>query len=101
MPLRCLSTSSNESLAHRSHLYLKHHVEPCHTEARGKEFIGKNFCSVAEGNMWCSLCRKLLKLGNRAEVLDHFQHHTREGSPIKIPGQTKYPDINHGINAER
>ncbi|KAI3050160.1 hypothetical protein CBS147353_11646 [Aspergillus niger] len=87
-----LSASSNESLAHRSHLYLKHHVEPCRTEELRKAFIDKNFCSAAEGRMWCSLCRELLELDNRAEVLDHFQGHIWDGSQFKIPGQTKYPD---------
>ncbi|RDH26612.1 hypothetical protein BDQ94DRAFT_164326 [Aspergillus welwitschiae] len=95
-----IPASSNESLAHGSHLYLKHHVEPCRTEELRKAFIDKNFCSAPEGRMWCSLCRKLLELDNRAEVLDHFQGHIRDGSQFKIPGQTKYPDTNRARQAE-
>lgn len=65
-----------------------------------KAFIDKNFCSAAEGRMWCALCRKLLELDNRAGVLDHFQGHIRDGSQFKIPGQTKYPDTNRPRQAE-
>ncbi|KAI3045689.1 hypothetical protein CBS147353_11797 [Aspergillus niger] len=92
--------SSNESLAHRSQLYLKHHVEPCRTEELRKAFIDKNLCSVAEGRMWCSLCREMLELDNRAGVLDHFQGHIWDGSQFKIPGQTKYSDTNRARQAE-
>ncbi|GKZ96831.1 hypothetical protein AnigIFM59636_011349 [Aspergillus niger] len=95
-----IPANSNESLAHRSHLYLKHHVEPCRTEELRKAFIDKNFCSAAEGRMWCSLCRELLELDNRAEVLDHFQGHIRDESQFKIPGQTRYPDTNRARQAE-
>ncbi|KAL4893414.1 hypothetical protein BDV59DRAFT_207857 [Aspergillus ambiguus] len=93
-------TSSNESLAHRSHLYLRHNVEPYRTEGLRKAFIDKNFCSVAEGRMWCSLCLELLELDNRAKVVDHFQQHVRDGFQFKIPGQTKYPDTNRASKAK-
>ncbi|KAL5366505.1 hypothetical protein BJX96DRAFT_182645 [Aspergillus floccosus] len=95
-----ISTRSNESLAHRSHLYIKHRVEPRYTEELAKSFIAKNFYSVGEGRIWCSQCRELLRLNNRAEVLDHFQRHIRGGSKIKIPGQTKYPAITRARKEE-
>lgn len=92
-----ISANSNKPLtlqSHRSHLYLKHHVEQCRTEELRKAFIDQNLCCVAEGRMWCSRRHGLLELGDRAVVYDHFQEHNRNGSQFKVPGQTKYSDTN-------
>lgn len=93
-------TRPNESLAHRSHLYMKHNVQHCETEELAKSFIDKNLYSVDEGRIWCPTCRSMLGLNNREEALHHFESHVRDGSQLEIPGQTKYPDTNRMTKAE-
>ncbi|GLA55874.1 hypothetical protein AnigIFM63604_003093 [Aspergillus niger] len=85
---------SNEWLAHRSHLYMKHNVKHWETDELAKSFIDNNFHSVEEGRIWCHTCRSMLGLNNRAEALHHFERHVRDGSQVEIPGQTKYANTN-------
>ncbi|KAI2867530.1 hypothetical protein CBS63078_11180 [Aspergillus niger] len=94
-----ISTRSNESLAHRSHLYIKHRVEHCNLEELAKAFIATNFHSVEEGRIWCNTCRRILELNNRAEALHHFEQHIQHGFELKILGQTKYPVVEVGTSA--
>ncbi|KAL4888230.1 hypothetical protein BDV59DRAFT_211425 [Aspergillus ambiguus] len=82
----------NISLSHRSHLYLSHDVEPQWTEKKKRDSIDRNFCFGEEGKIWCSACQRCLELGNRANVLDHFERHILHGCTLKIPGQTNYPE---------
>lgn len=92
------SQPAPKSLAHRSHLYFKHHVEPCHTKEMKKASIDDKFCSVGQGKTWCSVS-PIAKIGHCVEDLDHFERHIRHGSAIVIPGQTKYPVTNQARDA--
>ncbi|KAB8213560.1 hypothetical protein BDV33DRAFT_184524 [Aspergillus novoparasiticus] len=83
-----IPASSNESLTHRSHLYLRHNIEPASTEKMKDEYIKKNYCSVERGQIWCSECREVLKLDNRGHAFEHIEGHVLCGITIKVPGQT-------------